>query len=123
MTAIPAITLSVLSAPCTAPRHGATPAPLAGATQGFAAKIEPLPRPRIAVLLGGESQAFSFPAELAATLGAKPAEAARDSRGSLLVTPSRRTSPEALRAIAATIAGVPHFNWGGSGENPYYAFL
>lgn len=103
--------------------HSVTAERLAGAAQSFAAKIEPLPLPRIAVLLGGESQAFSFPPELAATFGATLAEAARDSGGSLLVTPSRRTSPETLRAIAATIAGVPHFTWDGSGENPYYAFL
>ena len=75
------------------------------------------------MLLGGESQAFSFPPELAASFGATLAKAARDSGGSLLVTPSRRTSPEALRALAATIAGVSHFVWDGTGENPYYAFL
>jgi mitochondrial fission protein ELM1 len=103
--------------------HSVTAERLAGATQSFADKIEPLPRPRITVLLGGESQAFSFPPELAATFGATLAEAARDSGGSLLVTPSRRTSPETLRAISATIAAVPHFIWDGSGENPYYAFL
>lgn len=103
--------------------HSVTAERLAGAAQNFAAEIEPLPRPRIAVLLGGESQAFSFPPELAATFGATLAQAARDSGGSLLVTPSRRTSPETLRAIAATIAAVPHFFWDGSGDNPYYAFL
>ena len=103
--------------------HSVTAARLAGAARGFAASIDPLPRPRIAVLLGGESQAFGFPPELAASFGAKLAEAARDSGGSQLVTPSRRTSPEALRALAGTIAGVPNFVWDGNGENPYYAFL
>jgi mitochondrial fission protein ELM1 len=28
-----------------------------------------------------------------------------------------------LRALAATIAAVPHFVWDGTGENPYHAFL
>jgi mitochondrial fission protein ELM1 len=103
--------------------HSVTTAKLASAARSFAATIDPLPHPRIAVLLGGESQAFSFPPELAAGFGTALAQAARDSGGSLLVTPSRRTSPEALRALAATIAGVPHFVWDGKGENPYYAFL
>jgi mitochondrial fission protein ELM1 len=103
--------------------HSVTAARLFGAAKGFAAKVDPLPRPRIAVLLGGESQAFSFPPELAAGFGATLAQAARDSGGSLLVTPSRRTSPETVRALAATIATVPHFVWDGLGENPYYAFL
>jgi mitochondrial fission protein ELM1 len=103
--------------------HSVTAAKLASAAKSFAATIDPLPRPRIAVLLGGESQAFSFPPELAASFGATLAQAARESGGSLLVTPSRRTSPEALRALAATIAAVPHFVWDGTGENPYHAFL
>ena len=103
--------------------HSVTAARLAGAAKSFAARIDPLPHPRIAVLLGGESAAFSFPPELAAGFAVTLAQAARDSNGSLLVTPSRRTSPEALRALAATIAAVPHFVWDGTGENPYYALL
>jgi uncharacterized protein len=103
--------------------HSVTANRLAGAAQSFAAKIDPLPRPRVAVLLGGDSAAFSFPPELAASFGASLAEVARSSGGSLLVTHSRRTSPEALSALAAAIVGVPSFVWDGSGENPYYAFL
>ena len=103
--------------------HSVTPKRLAEAAQSFAAKIEHLPRPRIAVLLGGDSAAFSFPPDLAASFGASLAEAARDRGGSLLVTPSRRTSPEALRALVAPIGSVPHFVWDGTGENPYFAFL
>jgi mitochondrial fission protein ELM1 len=103
--------------------HSVTPKRLAEAAQSFAAKIDHLPRPRIAVLLGGDSAAFSFPPDLAASFGASLAEAARDRGGSLLVTPSRRTSPEALRALIAPIGSVPHFVWDGTGENPYFAFL
>jgi len=103
--------------------HSVTPKRLAEAARSFAAKIEHLPRPRIAVLLGGDSAAFSFPPDLAASFGASLAEAARDRGGSLLVTPSRRTSPEALRALVAPIGSVPHFVWDGTGENPYFAFL
>jgi mitochondrial fission protein ELM1 len=103
--------------------HSVTRARLAEAAQRGAGPIEALPRPRLAVLLGGESQAFSFPPDLAASFGAALAGVARESGGSLLVTPSRRTSPEALSALSAAIAGVPHFVWDGLGENPYFAFL
>ena len=103
--------------------HSVTPQRLADAVQSFASKIDPLPRPRIAVLLGGESQAFSFPPDHAAAFGTTLAEAARDSGGSLLVTPSRRTLPESLRTLTAAITGVPHFVWDGTGENPYFDFL
>jgi uncharacterized protein len=103
--------------------HSVSPARLAAAASSFGPRIEALPRPHLTVLLGGESQAFSFPPDLAASFGASLAQVARDSGGSLLVTPSRRTSPEALRALSQTIANVPHLVWDGSGDNPYYAFL
>jgi len=103
--------------------HSITPARLEEGAKTFAAMIEPLPRPRVAVLLGGESAAFTFPPEDAAAFGASLAALARESGGSLLVTPSRRTLPGSVQALAAAIAGVPQFFWDGSGPNPYHAFL
>ncbi len=103
--------------------HSVTPQRLEEATKVFAAQIDPLPRPRIVVPLGGESQAFSCPPEVAAILGADLADLARDTGGSLLVTPSRRTGSAALSAIRQAIRGVPHVVWDGAGDNPYHAFL
>lgn len=103
--------------------HSVTPARLEEEAESFAALIDSLPRPRLAVLLGGESQAFSFPPEHAAAFGTALARLAHETGGSLLVTPSRRTSPESLRALSATIGGVPYFLWDGTGANPYHAFL
>ncbi len=103
--------------------HGVTPERLAEAGKDFAPRIEDLPHPRVAVLLGGESQAFGFPSEVATGFGAKLAILARNTGGSLLVTPSRRTRPETLKALTDAIAGVPHFVWDGTGDNPYFAFL
>jgi mitochondrial fission protein ELM1 len=48
---------------------------------------------------------------------------ARDTGGALLVTPSRRTPPASLAALATAIKDVPHFIWDGTGDNPYYAIL
>ena len=103
--------------------HGVTSERLAAAAASFADRIDPLPHPRVAVLLGGESAAFSFPPQDAGIFGEQLAEVARASGGSLLVTPSRRTSKEAMRSLAAAIAELPHFIWDGAGANPYYAFL
>ena len=61
--------------------HSVTPSGLAEAGKRFAPRIEALPHPRIAVLLGGESQAFSFPPETAASFGAKLARLARETQG------------------------------------------
>ena len=103
--------------------HRVTAARLAEAADRFEANIAGLPKPRVAVLLGGASRAFSFKPKDAAELGAKLAELARDSGGSLLVTPSRRTPPAALAAFSREVADVPHTIWDGSGDNPYFGFL
>jgi uncharacterized protein len=103
--------------------HSVTAERLAEAGKGYAPKVEVLPHPRIAVLLGGESQAFSFPPEIAASFGVKLARLAKETGASLLVTPSRRTRPDSLNAIEAAIKDVPHTIWNGSGDNPYFAFL
>lgn len=103
--------------------HSVTGSRIAEEAKRFAPRVEALPHPRIAVLLGGESQAFSFPPAAAATFGAQLAALAREARGALLVTPSRRTRPDSLAAIAAAVKDVPHFVWDGTGDNPYFAFL
>lgn len=103
--------------------HNVTPERLAKAGQSFAPRIAALPYPRIAVLLGGESQAFSFPPDVATSLGAKLANLVRETGGSLLVTPSRRTPANTLSALASAIEDTPHFIWDGTGDNPYFAFL
>jgi mitochondrial fission protein ELM1 len=103
--------------------HSVTPARLAEAAKRFAPRVDPLPHPRIAVLLGGESQAFSFPRADAAALGMKLANLARETGGTLLVTPSRRTRAESVAALTAAIEDVPHIVWDGASDNPYFAFL
>src|SRR5262249_56037519 len=69
--------------------HSVTANRLDGAAQSFAAKIDPLPRPRVAVLLGGDSAAFSFPPELAPSFRASPPHAPPTTAPSFPVTPSR----------------------------------
>ena len=101
--------------------HSVTKARLAEAAKRFAPRAEPLPHPRIAILLG--SAAFSFPPEIAATLGTELAALVRGAGGSLLATPPRRTRADSLAALPAAIKDVPHIVWDGSGDNPYFAFL
>ena len=83
-----------------------------------------LPHPRIAVLLGGESHAFSFPPEIATGFGAKLATLARETGGSLLITPvaphpARRRSKRWPRPSPTR----PTFSGTAAGDNPYFAFL
>ena len=103
--------------------HNVTVARLAKAGERFAPKIDHLPHPRVAVLLGGDSRAFKFQPETAATFGRTLASLAREKGGSLLITPSRRTGPDTLKVLAGAVKNVPNFVWDGTGDNPYHAFL
>jgi mitochondrial fission protein ELM1 len=103
--------------------HGITPLRVAAAKERFAKLIDRLPRPRVAVLLGGNSRAFRFTLADAEKLGRSLATMARENAGSLLVTPSGRTPPEAVAVLKRAILEVPHLIWDGTGENPYLAFL
>jgi uncharacterized protein len=103
--------------------HSVTESRLAEEAARFAPHVKALPHPRIVVLLGGESQAFSFPPDAAAAFGAKLATLARETGGGLLVTPSRRTRPDSLEVLAEAVKDIPHFVWDGTGDNPYFAFL
>jgi uncharacterized protein len=103
--------------------HSVTGSRIAEEAKHFGPRVAGLPHPRIAVLLGGESQAFSFPPELAGELGAKLAAIAGESGGALLVTPSRRTRADSMAALSGAIKDTPHVVWDGTGDNPYFAFL
>lgn len=84
-----------------------------------------LPPPRIALLVGGESGRFHLDAAKAGRLGESASALAADLDGSLLITTSARTPPDAADALAAAVT-VPHFlfRWQpGCRVNPYVAFL
>lgn len=96
---------------------------LAEEARPFADRIEPLPGPRVAVLVGGRSKAHSMSAETASALADRLGEAVRESGGSVLVTFSRRT-PVGVRSVLTTrLADLPGWIWDGEGPNPYFAFL
>ncbi len=103
--------------------HRVTAAQLAEAAAAFEAELAPLPRPRVAVLIGGRSMAFDLPAAYAVDLADRIAAAVSGAGGSLMLTFSRRTPEAAKQAMAARLAGLPGLNWDGAGANPYFAFL
>lgn len=103
--------------------HRVTPARLASEAEKIAADISPLPHPRIAVLVGGTNAIYRFDEAAAEKIGDAMAGAARQTGGSLLVTPSRRTGAAQTNIIRERIKDVPHRMWDGEGYNPYFAFL
>jgi hypothetical protein len=84
-----------------------------------------LPRPWLAVLVGGAARPYVLDARAARDLGVRVSAAARAMGGSLLVTTSRRTLPAAIDALAASLpAPAVIHRWSpGAPANPYLAFL
>jgi len=89
----------------------------------FAARIDPLPHPRVALIVGGKSNSHDLPAELARELAAKVAAAVTQAGGSLMVSFTRRTPLPAQAAMREGLAAAPGWIWDGEGDNPYVAFL
>ena len=103
--------------------HRITPDKLAEAAPVFAARLDALPHPRVAVLIGGKSKAFDLTPDHAAGLADRIAAAVTAANGSLMLTFSRRT-PDAARAVMTErLSGLPGWIWDGEGANPLFAFL
>lgn len=84
-----------------------------------------LPRPLIAVLVGGHSGPFTLGRRAATRLGRQASKLARETGGGLLVTTSSRT-PNAAVAVLRKTLEAPHFfhTWRSTGgANPYLAML
>jgi len=103
--------------------HRLTPERLAAEAAKLAPAIAHLPRPRVAVLLGGSNAVYRL--DEAAALGIADKLAALIDRfgAGLMVTPSRRTGEAQTRIIRERLAGKPAVVWDGTGDNPYFGFL
>lgn len=103
--------------------HRVTPARLAEGGAAFEAALAPLPRPRVAALIGGRSAAFDLTEARALALADQIAAAVLNARGSLMLTFSRRTPDAAKAAMTTRLNALPGLIWDGSGPNPYFTFL
>ncbi|KAA2236736.1 mitochondrial fission ELM1 family protein [Salinarimonas soli] len=102
--------------------HRISAARLAAARTHPDPRLAPLPRPRVAVLAGGDSRHHRFTPEDVARL-VRDLDTLARSGATPMITASRRTPAplrEALRGLAARSGG---FFWDGDGENPYLALL
>jgi len=86
-----------------------------------------LPKPYIALIIGGSTKATVFTASMARELAGRAIEATKAIDGSLLVTTSRRTGQEneAIIAEMLSASGVPYHlhDWNAKAENPYFGYL
>ena len=107
------------------PVHGVTPARLEAEAARWASRLAHLPKPHLAVLVGGSSGPYIFTSEAAARLGREASRVAAEMNGSLLVTTSARTPVPAADALAASLTAPAFmFRWSRNAEdNPFHAFL
>jgi mitochondrial fission protein ELM1 len=103
--------------------HRATPARLADAAAIWRPVFAHLPRPLVAVLVGGTNGRFRLDAAVAEGLAASFAGMMAQDRVGLMLTPSRRTDPAATRVLRDRLQPRGAFVWDGTGDNPYFGML
>jgi uncharacterized protein len=81
-----------------------------------------LPRPRIAVALGGPTREYRYGAEGMQHLADALRSLAALGAG-LMITPSRRTPAAVVGRVRELTTGLPAWVWDGEGDNPYPYFL
>ncbi|MFD2264851.1 mitochondrial fission ELM1 family protein [Lacibacterium aquatile] len=100
--------------------HKVTPERIAADQATAAFRTADLPRPLIAVLVGGSNGRVRLNA---AKLGQELAALAQKTGGSLAVSTSRRTGEAATAILRHALTDVPHDFYSGDGDNPYPGIL
>jgi len=109
--------------PITGAPHRVTPEALIAAASEWRPKFGDLPRPWIALIVGGSTKRRRFMAKMARDLGRRCSAMAAAGGGSLLVTTSRRTGTPADDLVAEITVPARVFRWGDEGDNPYLGYL
>jgi uncharacterized protein len=102
--------------------HRVTPEKLAADAARWAPTFAVLPRPLVAVLIGGDNSVYRLTEERFGALCDRLVALAKSGVG-LAITPSRRTGDMQRAMLQKRLAGLPAFIWDGSGDNPYFAML
>jgi len=111
--------------PITLPLMRASESAVADAVGGWRPRLADLPRPLVAILIGGPTGPFVFDASVAERLVQVATEVVTDMGGTPYLTTSRRTPSALVDALRAGLpAGAQLFQWTpGAIENPYLALL
>ncbi len=95
---------------------------LADAARHWEPEAAGMPRPLVAVMVGGSNKRYDFSADAVARFVDR-LRAVADSGAGLLVVTSRRTDAATRAALRDGLAGRKAQVWTGDGENPYLGFL
>lgn len=103
--------------------HRVVPEKLVNEAAKWAPKFAHLPRPYVAVLLGGSNGTYRLDPAVMMELGPRLAALSKSQQVSLLVTPSRRTGEVNRVLLSNLLHDCNAFVWDEKGDNPYYGML
>jgi mitochondrial fission protein ELM1 len=103
--------------------HRVNPDRLSLARRRFTKFYSSLPRPLIAVLIGGSNRRLRMDTTDAARLGEQLVSGVKHSGSGLLITASRRTDPKVISSLKNALGDVQYSFWDGQGDNPYFGML
>ncbi len=103
--------------------HRVTRKRLAAAAELWRDRLAGLPRPLVAVLLGGSNGRYRLDTGAGAKLAAGLAAMMRRDKVGVMVTPSRRTDPAVTALVAEAITPLGGTVWDMTGDNPYFGML
>jgi mitochondrial fission protein ELM1 len=103
--------------------HRVSAARLAAERARWAPHFAHLPRPLVAVLLGGDNGRYRLDKGTAKHLASQLAGMIMRDQIGLMLTPSRRTGSEIRAIFSETLTPLGAYLWDMNGENPYFGML
>ena len=103
--------------------HRISPQRLVAARAEWSEHFAHLPRPLVAVLVGGANGRYRLDREVAVAFARQLAKMMRADRVGVMLTPSRRTDPAARTALQQELEPLGAWIWDLQGENPYVGML
>jgi mitochondrial fission protein ELM1 len=103
--------------------HRATPERLKAAKEIWAPRFAHLPRPLVAVLVGGSNGRFRLEEAEGVALARQLSQMILREKVGLMLTPSRRTAPLVRDTLTRSLAPLGGYVWNMAGENPYFGML
>ncbi len=103
--------------------HRVTPERIRAEAEKFRGVLAHLPRPLIAVLIGGSNSQYRMTEAVTQRLAANLRKLCTEHGAGLAVTASRRTGAENEKHLRAALNDASCWFWDGSGDNPYFGLL
>jgi mitochondrial fission protein ELM1 len=89
----------------------------------FSDRLADVPRPLVAVLIGGTNSYYRMTPAVMDKLAEHLSELARSGGYGLAITPSRRTGDANIKALRSALTDTTAMIWDFEGDNPYFGFL